>query len=41
MVLRMADATEVEIRLPGRYRVPPPAAAALRALPGVLAVTDG
>ncbi|HVV94266.1 MAG TPA: DNA polymerase III subunit alpha [Hyphomicrobiales bacterium] len=40
MVLRIEGATEVEIRLPGRYRVPPPAAAALRAMPGVLEVND-
>jgi DNA polymerase-3 subunit alpha len=41
VVLRVDDSTEVEFHLPGRYRVPPPAAAAIRALPGVLEVVDG
>jgi DNA polymerase-3 subunit alpha len=41
VVLQVEGATEVEFRLPGRYRVPPPAAAAIRALPGVVEVLDG
>jgi DNA polymerase-3 subunit alpha len=41
LVLQMEGEAEVEFRLPGRYRVPPPAAAAIRALPGVRTVADG
>ncbi|MGQ4273026.1 DNA polymerase III subunit alpha [Terrihabitans sp. B22-R8] len=37
MVL-LTDGAEIEIKLPGRYRVPPPVAAAIKAVPGVLDV---
>jgi DNA polymerase-3 subunit alpha len=41
MVLLMEEgATEVEIKLPGRYRVSPPIAAAIKAVPGVLDVVS-
>jgi len=39
VVLADAGNTEVEIRLPGRYRISPPVTAAIKAVPGVLDVT--
>jgi DNA polymerase-3 subunit alpha len=38
MVLQLADATEVEVKLPGRFKVSPQIAGALKAVPGVLQV---
>jgi DNA polymerase-3 subunit alpha len=38
IVVRLADGSEVEIRLPGRYAVSPQVAGAVRAVPGVLEV---
>jgi DNA polymerase-3 subunit alpha len=41
MIVLVEDgATEVEIKLPGRYRVSPPIAAAIKAVPGVLEVVS-
>jgi DNA polymerase-3 subunit alpha len=38
MVLMLADGGEVEVRLPGRFKVSPQVAGALKAVPGVVAV---
>ncbi len=40
LVLMVDGATEVDIRLPGRYRVSPQIAAALKAVPGVVEVVS-
>jgi DNA polymerase-3 subunit alpha len=40
IVTRLADGSEVEIKLPGRYPVSPQIAGAMKALPGVLAVHE-
>ncbi len=40
-VLMVDSETEVDIRLPGRYRVSPAIAAALKAVPGVVEVVSG
>ncbi len=41
LVLMMEQATEVDIKLPGRYRVSPQIAAAIKAVPGVVEVVSG
>ena len=38
MVLQLAEGTEVEVKLPGRFKVSPQIAGALKAVPGVLQV---
>ena len=38
LVLQVEDATEVEIRLPGKYAISPEAIGALKAAPGIVAV---
>jgi DNA polymerase-3 subunit alpha len=38
MVLQLGQGTEVEIRLPGRFKVSPQIAGAIKAVPGVLDV---
>jgi DNA polymerase-3 subunit alpha len=38
VVLMLADGGEVEVRLPGRFKVSPQVAGALKAVPGVVAV---
>jgi DNA polymerase-3 subunit alpha len=38
MVLQLGDGAEVEIRLPGRFKVSPQIAGAIKAVPGVLDV---
>ena len=40
VLLVEGGSTEVEIKLPGRYRVSPPIAAAIKAVPGVVDVVD-
>ena len=34
----LAEATEVEVKLPGRFRISPQVAGAIKALPGVVEV---
>ncbi len=38
MILMLADGSEVEVKLPGRFRVSPQIAGAIKAVPGVVAV---
>ena len=38
LVLLLAEGTEVEVRLPGRFKVSPQIAGAIKAVPGVVAV---
>ncbi len=38
MVLQLAEGTEVEVKLPGRFKVSPQIAGALKAVPGVVQV---
>jgi DNA polymerase-3 subunit alpha len=38
MVLLLDSATEVEVRLPGRFKVSPQIAGAIKAVPGVVEV---
>ena len=38
VVLLLGDGTEVEVRLPGRFKVSPQIAGAIKAVPGVVAV---
>jgi DNA polymerase III subunit alpha len=38
LVLMLGEGTEVEVRLPGRFKVSPQIAGALKAVPGVVAV---
>jgi DNA polymerase-3 subunit alpha len=38
MVLQVAGGAEVEVRLPGRFKVSPQIAGAIKAIPGVLQV---
>jgi len=38
MILMLGDGSEVEVRLPGRFKVSPQVAGALKAVPGVVAV---
>jgi DNA polymerase-3 subunit alpha len=38
VVLQLAGGTEVEIKLPGRFKVSPQIAGAIKAVPGVLDV---
>ena len=38
MVLMLGEGTEVEVKLPGRYKVSPQIAGAIKAVPGVVAV---
>ena len=38
MVLQLGGGTEVEIKLPGRFKVSPQIAGAIKAVPGVLDV---
>ncbi len=38
MVLMLGEGTEVEVKLPGRFKVSPQIAGAIKAVPGVVAV---
>jgi DNA polymerase-3 subunit alpha len=38
MVLMLAEGTEVEVKLPGRFKVSPQIAGAIKAIPGVVEV---
>jgi DNA polymerase-3 subunit alpha len=38
MILMLGEGTEVEVKLPGRFRVSPQIAGAIKAVPGVVAV---
>jgi DNA polymerase III subunit alpha len=38
IVLMLAEGTEVEVKLPGRFKVSPQIAGAIKAVPGVVAV---
>ena len=38
LVLMLGEGTEVEVKLPGRFRVSPQIAGAIKAVPGVVAV---
>ena len=38
MVLMLTEGTEVEVKLPGRFKVSPQIAGAIKAVPGVVAV---
>jgi DNA polymerase-3 subunit alpha len=38
LVLMLAEGTEVEVKLPGRFKVSPQIAGAIKAVPGVVAV---
>ena len=39
-VLGLADGSEVEVKLPGRYPISPQIAGAMKAVPGVVAVQE-
>jgi DNA polymerase-3 subunit alpha len=39
-VLALADGSEVEVKLPGRYPISPQIAGAMKAVPGVIAVQE-
>ena len=38
LILMLGEGTEVEVKLPGRFRVSPQIAGAIKAVPGVVAV---
>ena len=38
LVLMLGEGTEVEVKLPGRFKVSPQIAGAIKAVPGVIAV---
>jgi DNA polymerase-3 subunit alpha len=38
MILMLGDGSEVEIKLPGRFKVSPQIAGAIKAVPGVVTV---
>ncbi len=40
LVMMLEEGTEVEVRLPGKYRVTPPVSGAVKAIPGVVAVLE-
>ena len=40
-ILMLSDGGEVEVRLPGRYKVSPQIAGAIKAVPGVVTVEAG
>jgi len=38
LILMLGEGTEVEVKLPGRFRVSPQVAGAIKAVPGVVSV---